>query len=131
MDVKISGDDIPVLMEIASRIREFLGSQPGVSAVTSNLVYGKPEARVEIDERKAGVFGIDKWSVAREIKALGDGLTVAKTRVGEEEAEINLRYGREESGVFSVKSHQIPTLPGKRVPIGTVAQITDSKRRLR
>lgn len=127
VDVKISGDDIPVLMEIASRIREFLGSQPGVSAVTSNLVYGKPEARVEIDERKAGVFGIDKWSVAREIKALGDGLTVAKTRVGEEEAEINLRYGREESGVFSVKSHQIPTLPGKRVPIGTVAQITDSK----
>ena len=127
VDVKISGDDIPVLMEIASRVRESLGSQPGVSAVTSNLVYGKPEARVDIDERKAGVFGIDKWSVAREIKALGDGLTVAKTRVGEEEAEINLRYGREESGVFSVKSHQVPTLLGKWIPIGTVAQITDSK----
>ncbi len=127
VDVKISGDDIPVLMEIASRVREFLGSQPGVSAATSNLVYGKPEARVDIDERKAGVFGIDKWSVAREIKALGDGLTVAKTRVGEEEAEINLRYGRGESGVFSVKSHQVPTPLGRRVPIGTVAEITDSK----
>ncbi|MXZ13347.1 MAG: efflux RND transporter permease subunit [Candidatus Dadabacteria bacterium] len=127
VDVKISGDEIPVLMEIASRTREFLSSQPGVSAATSNLVYGKPEARVEIDERKAGVFGIDKWSVAREIKALGDGLTVAKTRVGEEEAEINLRYGRGESGVFSVKSHQIPTPLGSRVPIGTIAEITDSK----
>ena len=126
VDVKISGDEIPVLMEIASRIREFLSSQPGVSAATSNLVYGKPEARVEIDERKAGVFGIDKWSVAREIKALGDGLTVAKTRVGEEEAEINLRYGRGDSSVLSVKSHQVPTPLGKRVPIGTVAQITDS-----
>ncbi len=127
VDVKVSGDDIPVLMEIASRIREYLGSQPGVSAATSNLVYGKPEARVEIDERKAGVFGIDKWSVSREIKALGDGLTVAKTRVGEEEAEINLRYGREDSGVFSVKSHQVPTPFGQRIPIGTVAEITDSK----
>jgi len=127
VDVKISGDEIPVLMEIASRTRKFLSSQPGVSAATSNLVYGKPEARVDIDERKAGVFGIDKWSVAREIKALGDGLTVAKTRVGEEEAEINLRYGRGESGVFSVKSHQIPTPLGKRVPVGTVAEITDSK----
>ncbi len=128
VDVKISGDDIPVLMEIASRVREFLSSQPGVSAATSNLVYGKPEARVEIDERKAGVFGIDKWSVAREIKALGDGLTIAKTRVGEEEAEINLRYGRGgDSSVFSVKSHQVPTPLGKRVAIGTVAEITDSK----
>ena len=127
VDVKISGGDIPVLMEIASRTREFLSAQPGVSAATSNLVYGKPEARVEVDGRKAGVFGLDKWSVAREIKALGDGLTVAKTRVGEEEAEINLRYGTGESGVFSVKSHQIPTPLGQWVPIGTVAEITDSK----
>ena len=128
VDVKISGDDIPVLMEIASRVREFLSGQPGVSAATSNLVYGKPEARVEIDERKAGVFGIDKRSVSREIKALGDGLTVAKTRVGEEEAEINLRYGRGgDSSVFSVKSHQVPTPLGRRVPIGTVAEITDSR----
>ncbi len=127
VDVKISGEEIPVLMEIASRVREYLSSQPGVSAATSNLVYGKPEARVEIDERKAGVFGIDKWSVSREIKVLGDGLTVAKTRVGEEEAEINLRYGRGESSVFSVKSHQVPTPLGGRVPIGTVAEITESK----
>ncbi len=127
VDVKIIGDDIPVLMEIASRVQKFLSSQPGVSAATSNLVYGKPEARVEIDERKAGVFGIDKWSVSREIKALGDGLTVARTRVGEEEAEINLRYGRGESSVFSVKSHQIPTPLGRRVPIGTVAEIAESK----
>ena len=65
--------------------------------------------------------------MAREIKALGDGLTVSKTRVGEEEAEINLRYGREDSGVFSVKSHQVLTPFGQRVPIGTVAEITESK----
>ena len=127
VDVKISGNELPVLMEIASRVREFLSGQPGVSAATGNLVYGKPAARVEIDERKAGVFGIDKWSVAREIKALGDGLTVSKTRVGEEEAEINLRYGREDSGVFSVKSHQVLTPSGQRVPIGTVAEITESR----
>ena len=127
VDVKISGDDIPVLMDIASQTREFLSRQPGVSAAASNLVYGKPEATVEVDGRKAGVFGLDKWNVAREIKALGDGLTVAKTRVGEEEAEITLRYHTGESGVLSVKSHQIPTPLGRRVPIGTVAEIKDSK----
>ena len=65
VDVKISGDDIPVLMDIASQTREFLSSQSGVSAAASNLVYGKPEATVEVDGRKAGVFGLDKWNVAR------------------------------------------------------------------
>lgn len=127
VDVKISGDDIPVLMDIASRTWEFLSHQPGVSAAASNLVYGKPEASVEVDGRKAGVFGLDKWSLAREIKVLGDGLTVAKTRVGEEEAEINLRYDMGESGVFSVKSHQVLTPMGRRVPIGTVVEIIDSR----
>ena len=127
VDVKISGDDIPVLMDIASRAREFLDRQPGVSAAASDLTYGKPEARVEIDERKAAVFGLDKWSVAREIKALGDGLTVAKTRVGEEEAEIKLRYAEGGSGILPVKSHQVPTPLGSRVPIGSVAEIRDSR----
>ena len=127
VDVKISGDDIPVLMDIASRAREFLNRQPGVSAAASDLVYGKPEARVEIDGRRAAVFGLDKRSVAREIKALGDGLTVAKTRVGEEEAEIKLRYGREGSGILPVKSHQVPTPLGSRVPVGSVAEIRDTR----
>ncbi len=127
VDVRISGNDIPVLMDIASRAREFLDRQPGVSAAASDLVYGKPEAKVYVDGRKAAVFGLDKRSVAREIKALGDGLTVAKTRVGEEEAEIKLRYGRGESGVLSVKSHQVPTPLGSRVPVGSVAEIRDTR----
>jgi len=127
VDVKISGEDISTLMDIASRVREFLNRQAGVSAATSNLVYGKQEAKVEVDGRKAGMHGLDKWNVAREIKVLGDGLTVAKTRVGEQEVDINLKYASGQSGFFSVKSHQILTPLGHRVPLGTVADITDSK----
>ena len=127
VDVKVSGEDIPTLMRIASQVRDFLSSQNGVGGASSNLVYGKPEARVELDERKAEIFGLDKMRVAREIKVLGDGLTVAKTRVGNEEAEINLRYDSEKTGVFSVKSHQLPTFSGRWVPIGAVAEIKDTK----
>ena len=127
VDVKISGDDISVLMDIASRVLEFLGTEQGVNAAASSLVYGKPEARVSVDQGKAAMFGLDKRAVAREIRVLGDGLTVAKTRVGTEEAEINLRYGKQGSQVLSVKSHQIPTPAGSWVPIGSVVEITDSR----
>ncbi|MCY4262402.1 MAG: efflux RND transporter permease subunit, partial [Candidatus Dadabacteria bacterium] len=71
--------------------------------------------------------GIDKQTVAREIRVLGDGLTVAKTRVGAEEAEITLRYGEAGSEVLSVKSHQVPTPAGSRIPIGSVVEITDER----
>ena len=127
VEVKISGDDIEVLMEIASKALEFLEAERGVSAAASSLVYGKPEARVSVDQGKAAMFGIDKQTVAREIRVLGDGLTVAKTRVGAEEAEITLRYGEAGSEVLSVKSHQIPTPAGSRIPIGSVVEITDER----
>ncbi len=127
VDVKISGEDAGVLMDIASRIVEFLAAERGVSAATSDLVYGKPEARIEVDQGKAAVFGLDKRAVAREIKVLGDGLTVAKTRVGKEEAEINLRYGAGNSEVFSVKSHQVRAPAGSWVPISVVSETRDAR----
>lgn len=127
VDVKISGEDTEVLMDIASRVLDFLAAERGVSAATSDLVYGKPEARIEVDQRKAAVFGLDKLAVAREIKVLGDGLTVAKTRVGKEEAEINLRYGAGNSEVFSVKSHQIRAPAGSWVPISVVSETRDER----
>ena len=127
VDVKISGEDTGALMEIASRILEFLNAERGVSAATSDLVYGKPEARIEVDQSKAAVFGLDKRAVAREIKVLGDGLTVAKTRVGAEEAEINLRYGAGNSEAFSVKSHQVRAPTGSWVPISVVSETKDAR----
>lgn len=127
VDVKISGEDTGALMEIASRILEFLNAERGVSAATSDLVYGKPEARIEVDQGKAAVFGLDKRAVAREIKVLGDGLTVAKTRVGAEEAEINLRYGAGNSEAFSVKSHQVRAPTGSWVPISVVSETKDAR----
>lgn len=127
VDVKISGEDTGVLMEIASRVLDFLNSQRGVSAATSDLVYGKPEARVEVDQGKAATFGLDKRALAREIKVLGDGLTVAKTRVGKEEAEINLRYGSGDSQALSVRSHQVRTPAGSWVPISAVSETRDTR----
>ena len=126
VEVKIRGEDISVLMEIASLTTRFLDGRPGVSAAASDLVYGKPERRMEVVDGKASIFGLSKRSVAREIQVLGDGLTVAKTRVGEEEAEINLRYAPLESGgVSPVKFHQILTPAGRWVPIGAVTETKD------
>ncbi len=128
VDVKISGEDVRTLIALTSSIEKFLRTQRGVSAVNSNLAYGKPEVRVEVDEEKAAVFGLDTRRVAREIKLLGDGMTVASTRVGREEAEIILEIDMGDADALSmVKSHQISTPSGERVSLGTVAQITQTQ----
>ena len=125
VDVKISGEHIPMLMSAASEIQKFLDKLPGVSAVSSDLIYGKPEARVEVDEARAAVFGLDTRRIAREVNVIGGGLTVAKTRIGDDEADINLRYKPGDSGVTAtLNSHQILTPLGQWVPLGTVADVT-------
>ena len=128
VSVKVSGKDTETLMSVASGIQNFLSGRPGVSAVNSNLVYGKPEARVVVDEAKAGAFGLDTTRVAREIRVLGDGVTVARTRMGTEEADINVIYGPGRGDVSSVLNfHQVRNYSGRWVPVGTVAEIRQSR----
>ncbi|MCY3985429.1 MAG: efflux RND transporter permease subunit, partial [Candidatus Dadabacteria bacterium] len=125
VDVKISGEQIPVLMSAAAEIQKFLDKQPGVNAVSSDLIYGKPEAKVEVDEAKAAVFGLDTRRIAREINVIGGGLTVAKTRIGDDEADINLRYKAGDSGVTAtLNAHQMLTPLGQWISLGTVAEVT-------
>ncbi len=128
VDIKISGEDVHTLIVLTSRIGQFLRTQPGVSAVNSNLAYGKPEVRVEVDEEKAAAFGLDTRRVAREIRLLGDGIVVGSTRVGREEAEIILEIDTDDADALSmVRSHQIRTPYGQRVSLGTVARITQTR----
>ena len=126
VSVKVSGRDVDTLMTVASDIRDYLEGLPGVSAAGANLLYGKPEVRVEVDEARAAAFGLDTARVAREVRALGDGLAVAETRVGDEEANVNLAYAPRPAGVSSLLAlHQIPASDGRWVPLGSVATVRE------
>ena len=87
VDIRILGTDLDTLKEISRRVQEELSNYSGVYGISDDLVWGKPEIRVNVDEQKAAIFGLDTTSVAREVRALVDGLTVAQTRVGKEEME--------------------------------------------
>ena len=128
VSVAVSGEDIGTLMAVASEIRDYLEGIAGVSAASSNLLYGKPEARVEVDEARAGAFGLDTATLAREVRALGDGLAVAETRVGNEEANVNVAYASRPANVASLLGlHQVRAPDGRWVPLGSVARITEGR----
>ncbi|MGI9554197.1 MAG: efflux RND transporter permease subunit, partial [Thermodesulfobacteriota bacterium] len=124
VDVRILGNNIDTLKEISQKVQNELNRYSGVYGISDNLIWGKPEIRVKVDERKAAIFGLDTTTVAKEVRALVDGLTVAQTRIGKEEADINVKYDIPSENLFNlIQSHQILT-PGKeRVAIGTIADI--------
>ena len=124
VDIRVLGNDLDTLKEISLQIQEELSKYKGVYGISDNLVWGKPEIRVNVDEQKAAIFGLDTTSVAREVRALVDGLTVAQTRIGKEEADINIRYDLQSENLLSLlQSHQVITPTKERVSLGTIATI--------
>ena len=124
VNVRISGADTDVLREISARVEEFLSGVTGVSGVSGDMVLGKSEAAVVVDEGKAAAFGLGTRRVAREVRALGDGLEAALTRVGKEEAAVKLRYRGPPAEIHGLlNSHQIRSDSGGRVSLGDVADI--------
>lgn len=128
VNVRISGPDTGVLKDISEKVENFLSGVPGVSGVGGDLLLGKGEASLRVDEKKAAVFGLGTATVAREVKALGGGLEAALTRVGKEEAAVKLKYRGPPADITSLlNSHQIRAAGGGWVSLGDVAEITSGR----
>lgn len=124
VDAKILGNNFNILKGISQKTQEFLELIPGVYGISDDLIWGKPEIKIVVNEAKAAIYGVDTTTVAREVRALIDGLTVAKTRVGKEETDINIKYDLPPENIVSLlESHQIRTPTGGWVTLGAIAEL--------
>jgi len=125
IDVRILGRDFKTLKEIASRVEKNLEAIPGVYGVTDDLVWGKPEIRLNVDAQKAAIYGLDTHTVARAIRAAAEGLAVSQTRLGSEEADIILQYDLPAGDIMAlIRSYQVRSSRGGWVPIDSIVDIT-------
>ena len=124
VDVRIQGNNFDSLKEVAGELEKYVETLPGVFGVADDMVWGKPEVRIEVDERRAALYGLDTRTVARAVRASVDGLTVATTRLGSEEADIVLIYDLPEGNIMNLlEGYKIGTPRGGWVPLGAVARI--------
>ena len=132
VDVRIQGRDFATLKEIAHQTEAFLKTVPGVYAISDDLVWGKPEVKIHVNEARASMYGLDTTTVARAIRAAVDGLTVARTRLGTEEADIVLQYDLPRSDIIALlNSAQIPAPTGGWVPLRELVEYTIAPSMLR
>lgn len=127
IEARILGSNFNILKGISYKAQQFLRDIPGVYGISDNLIWGKPEVKIVVNEAKAAIYGVDTTTVAREVRTLVDGLTVATTRVGKEETDINIKYELPDENIVSLlESHQIRTPGGGWVTIGAIAEIDNA-----
>ena len=125
VDFRIQGPNFNVLKELAREISDYLETIPGVFQATDDLIWGKPEIRINVDETRAAIYGLDTTTIARAIRAAVEGLTVSQTRIGTEEADIIVKYELPSGNLMSLlESYQIPTVEGGWVPLSNVVTMT-------
>ncbi len=127
LEIRLRGQDLLVLKQAATKIREWLDGFQGVFNLADDLRAGKPELRIRLRE---GTYGldVDAQTVAAQLRAAFLGVTADEIQVDDENYEIDIRLnpqGRDSLADLNEFRIQLPG--GQRVPLVTIAQIVPGR----
>ncbi|MCP3980000.1 MAG: efflux RND transporter permease subunit [bacterium] len=128
--VAVHGEDPEFLEELAYDAESRLRGLPDVIEVWGPSLVGRQEARVEIDPERARRLDVSPQSVADAVSFVFRGRHLR--RFHGESGEVDLIVGLSEferPGVASLDDLPVPSVDGRTVPLGSVAQIEHSRTR--
>ncbi len=122
VEVKVKGRYFKQLREISGRLKSFLNSIEGVHSVQDDYQQGKNEIRVEIDESRAHLVGIDASDIARQVKYAFDGIPATVFRDGDEELDVVVKFSKDyRNSIQDIRQLRIPSADGQLIPFSSVA----------
>ncbi|HJL00511.1 MAG TPA: efflux RND transporter permease subunit [Polyangiaceae bacterium LLY-WYZ-15_(1-7)] len=86
--VRVKGDDLDELAEMAGQIAAELRQIPGARNVATDYQLGKRELQVRVDEERAAMHGLTPPQVARWLRVAFGAAPVATTRIGDDEVDL-------------------------------------------
>ncbi|MGB2960137.1 MAG: CusA/CzcA family heavy metal efflux RND transporter, partial [Bacteroidota bacterium] len=126
--VKLMGEDLAVLSDLAQEIAIVLKDVPGTLSVFPEKTVGGNYFDFVIDRKEAARYGLTVGDVQDIIVSAIGGMNVTYTVEGLERYPVNVRYGRElRDNMSDLKRVLIPTPTGAQIPIGQVAEIVIRK----
>ena len=126
--IKVMGDDLEVLSDLAQEIALVLRDVPGTLSVFPEKTVGGNYLDFTIDRKEASRYGLTVGDVQDVILSAIGGMNVTQTVEGLERYPVNVRYARElRDDITSLRQVLIPTPTGAQIPIGQVARIKLSK----
>ena len=122
--VRISGDDLDVLGDVADQLEDVIADVPGVEAPQAELLTAVPQIEVEVDLRRAQRFGLKPGDVRRAAATLVAGIEVADVYQSGRSYDINV-YGVPDvrHSVASIRAMLIDTPTGAQVRLDRVADV--------
>jgi Cu(I)/Ag(I) efflux system membrane protein CusA/SilA len=122
--IKVAGDDLRQIEDLATRIERAVASVPGVTSAFAERLTGGRYVDVQVDRDAAARFGLNVADVHSVVASAIGGENVGETIEGLARFPINVRYPRElRDSVEDLKRLPIVTERGAHIVLGDVARI--------
>ena len=123
--IRIQGDELGELVQVAQRVEGLLRSIPGATDIRTDLRLGKPEIRVQVDrERARNIYGISSEDISRALFAAFQGEEATEMFIGDEKVDVRLTSAERELGDVSALERLMIGAPGGAlVPLREIAEI--------
>lgn len=122
--VKILGEDLDVLQQVAYDVERIVRETPGAIGVAPSRVQAKPYLEVVPDRFKIAQFDLTMQDVMTYVETGIGGLNVGTTIEGRERFPIQLRLqGDERNDMERLSDIPIRTPRGQTIPLGELASI--------
>ena len=126
LGVKIFGNDLEVLQQLASRVEQIVKQVPGSADVSAEPIDGLPVTRLVIDRQALSRYGVPARLVLDAIATVG-GIPVGEVREGERRFPLLVRlpesYRKDPADFEKIL---IPTHDGARIPLTRLTHIINS-----
>ncbi|MCX2979575.1 efflux RND transporter permease subunit [Halieaceae bacterium IMCC14734] len=121
IDIQLAGANVEDLRIVAAKLREQLGTYPGVIDITDSFRSGKQE--LKLDVRPSGeALGLSLETLARQVRQAFYGEEAQRIQRGRDDVRVMVRYtDAERRSLATLEDMRIRTPEGAEVPFRTVA----------
>ncbi|VAX38973.1 Cobalt-zinc-cadmium resistance protein CzcA; Cation efflux system protein CusA [hydrothermal vent metagenome] len=126
--VKIFGDDLVTLRQLAGEIEELMGEIPGVVDLSTEQQMEVPSLRFEFDRVALARYGLQIEDVASVLTAALSGIRVSEVLEGQNAFDMVVRYGDpKEASAETLREVVVDTPAGLKVPMKALALIYEDR----
>jgi len=126
--VKIFGEDLPALRELARQVEELMGEIPGVVDLSAEQQVEVPQVRVEFRRDALARYGLHIADTSEALNAAFKGGVVSQVLEGRNTYDLTIRLGEnKEASMAAVGEVLVDTPPGFKVPMKALAHIYEDR----
>ena len=124
VEIKLFGDDTPLLQAAAEKVKSLIETVPGVVDAASGIVISGPSLIVNVDVMKTSIAGLNPADVRDQLETIMRGRSETQIQKGEKLVGVRVRFpDAYRTDIDKIEQVQFINANGVRVPLHNIASI--------